>query len=110
MGHIKQQLFELKSRFVNRTAQLQRITYTDGNLAVKVVAPIFGKIKQSELIAIISVNHENSCNLPDNQFYAKNYSENEGMLDCIEEAGLIKRISNGVQLGFVHLPIYELVK
>ena len=102
-------IFKLKSKYVNRKAQLKLGKYATNAVAVQVVAPIPEGVDQSEIIATVSVHTELSEALPSNQFFGKNYSENEGILESIEDAGLIKLIKKeGTKSGYVTLPIYEL--
>ena len=102
-------IFKLKSKYINRDAQLKMGRYSDNTLAIQIIAPLIEGIEQSEFIATISVNQPTSTSLPDNQFYAKGYSENLGILESIVDAGLIKYISEGIQSGYVTLPVYELI-
>ena len=46
--------------------------------------------------------------LPPNEVIIKNYSEGEGMLDALVDAGLIKATGNMIQTGFVYCPICKL--
>lgn len=46
--------------------------------------------------------------LESGEFAIKNYSENEGMLDCLLESGIVERPHRRVQSGFVELPIVKL--
>jgi hypothetical protein len=39
----------------------------------------------------------------------KDYSENEGMLEALEEAGIVKFAYKDVQVGFVTIPICKLL-
>lgn len=54
-----------------------------------------------------------TVNLPDHPLLAdytfiKNYSENEGMLKILEDAGIVKDTGMRVQSGFVEVPVVEL--
>ena len=42
------------------------------------------------------------------QTYIKDYSENEGMLDALKEAGIVKDVINYVNSGFVTIPLVQL--
>jgi hypothetical protein len=109
MERILKPVFNIESKYINRKAQIRLAIYGNDATAVQVVAPIKDKSKLTEVIATISVNHETSTTLPKNRFYGKGYSENEGILESMEESGIIKCIKKeGVQSGHVTLPIYEL--
>lgn len=45
----------------------------------------------------------------ENEVYIKDYSENEGMLEALEEAGIVKRTGRSVSTGFVSIPICKLL-
>ena len=54
-----------------------------------------------------------TVNLPDvplgkNQVLIKNWSENEGMLDALVAAGVVKPTGETVRSGFVEVPVCEL--
>lgn len=56
-------------------------------------------------IATITVNTDEI--LPQDQAYVKDYSENEGMIKALEEAGLIKEILGMKQLGWTSAPLVK---
>ncbi|CAG7651243.1 hypothetical protein ACFQI7_27530 [Paenibacillus allorhizosphaerae] len=39
----------------------------------------------------------------------KNYSENEGILEALEEAGVVKRTGVSIRTGFASCPVAELI-
>ena len=48
--------------------------------------------------------------LKENEVLIKNYSENEGMLEALESAGIVRRTGEYVSNGHVKIPIAELLK
>lgn len=62
-----------------------------------------------EPFAYLSVNLSESDSLPKNQCYFKNYSENEGLLEQLEEQGIVKRLGPMVQTDFVMVPLVEVL-
>lgn len=60
-----------------------------------------------EPVAVASVNLANHS-LSEGEIFIKNYSENEGMVECLVEAGLIAEPHNMVQSGFVYIPVCKL--
>ncbi len=46
----------------------------------------------------------------DDEVAVKNYSENEGMVDCLKEAGIIGEQVGNFASGFVVIPIFKLLK
>lgn len=60
-----------------------------------------------EKVAPCTINLE-SYECADDEVAIKNYSECEGMLDCLHEAALIHQPHNFVNSGWVEVPICKL--
>lgn len=56
-------------------------------------------------IATITVNTEDK--LPEGFGYVKNYSENAGIMEALQEEGLVKEVLGYKQLGWVTVPLVE---
>jgi len=56
-------------------------------------------------ITKITVNTEDK--LPEGFGYVKNYSENEGIMEVLQEEGLIKEVLGYKQMGWVTVPLVE---
>jgi hypothetical protein len=89
-------------RFKNWDCVIQKCEYGNGRPALQLVDASDG-----EPIATATVN------LPDlpagpNQVFIKDYSENEGMLKALTEAGVVKPTGETVRSGFVEVPVCEL--
>lgn len=65
--------------------------------------------KTGEPIAIASVNLSEKT-IHKNEIAIKDYSENEGMVKALTEAGIIGDLIYSVQRGFVKIGIYQLLK
>lgn len=61
--------------------------------------------KDGSLITKITVNTEEK--LPEGFGYVKNYSENEGIMEVLQEEGLIKEVFGYKQMGWVTVPLVE---
>ena len=106
---ITAKVFKVEGKYVDRNAQISIGTYASGALAVQLIAPLEKDVKMSEVIATVSVNTDQSSVLPSGQFFVKNYSENEGIIESLESLGVIECVDKeGMQSGFVNLPIYKL--
>lgn len=46
--------------------------------------------------------------LPEDQAYIKNYSENIGMLEALQDAGIVTEVIGWVPSGFVLIPLCQL--
>lgn len=61
--------------------------------------------KDGSPITTITVNTEDK--LPEGFGYVKNYSENEGIMEVLQEEGLIKEVLGHKQMGWVTVPLVE---
>ena len=59
--------------------------------------------KTDESIAVATVNLPHEC-LGPGQVFIKDHSENRGMLETLEKAGIVKATGETVQSGFVQVP------
>ena len=67
-----------------------------------------GTEEEGEPIAYATVNIPEYF-LEENEIIIKSYSENEGMLDALEEAGVIKKTGKAVNTGYVFADIAEYI-
>ena len=74
--------------------------YSNGNTAIELA-------DEEGTVAIATVNLADG-NLPEDQAYIKDYSENEGMLQALKDAGIVKRVIGNKASGFVIFPLCEL--
>jgi|APSaa5957512576_1039674.scaffolds.fasta_scaffold12820_6 hypothetical protein len=75
--------------------------YSNGRIAIELVDP--------EPIAVATVNLPDVV-LKDDEVIIKDYSENEGVLDALVEAGYVSKPIDWVRTGFVTCPICKLLK
>lgn len=61
--------------------------------------------EDGEMVARVTINTEQK--LPDDVALVKDYSENEGMLESIKNAGIVKGVIGYATLGFVVAPIVK---
>jgi len=82
------------SHFGNKyEGSLEYLQYHNGNLAVQLI------LDNGELYATLSVNVE-GVTLADNEFVAKTYSENDGLVEQFVEKGHFIPVRDA-QVGFV---------
>lgn len=75
--------------------------YVNGNTALQ----LFSR-NDHEPIAVATINLYEK--LPQNQAYIKDYSENEGMLELLIEAGIVTRVIGFKNSGYITAPLCEL--
>jgi len=76
--------------------------YADGNAAI-----LLEDASTGEPIATASVNIP-EANVADGFVIVKDYSENEGMLDALTEAGIVSFTGSYINSGFIEAPLCEL--
>jgi len=85
----------LRGKYFSGIVNLIKDEYENGRLAIRAISPI------GEPIATLSVNITDS-ELSGNEYsWFKNYSENEGFLESLEEQGIIEITGKIYLTGFV---------
>lgn len=87
-------------RFREFDCTVQKRHYGNGRVALSLV-------DEEGPVATATVNLP-GAKLDPNQVAIKNYAENEGMLDALVTAGVVKPTGETVRSGFVEVPICEL--
>lgn len=73
--------------------------YEDGNMAIELLT--YRTLESNGIIATTNLGMK----MPDNFVLIKDYSENEGMLKALVDAGIIKDIVGYEHSGFVTIPV-----
>ena len=73
--------------------------YANGRIAIRLL-----DAQDNEPVAVISVNLPDKA-MNDNEVFIKNYSENEGILECMIHYGIVSEPIRFVQSGFVIIPL-----
>ena len=89
--------------FKNWKCNLVFRQYSNQRIAIELI-----EIGTNEPIAVATINLPCAL-LKDDEICIKDYSENEGMLDVLIEAGVISKPIREIQSGFVTIPICELL-
>ena len=85
--------------------------YQNGRVALQLIAiadDMDNDVYKGEPIAMATVNLP-EVELADGEVFIKDYSENEGMLEALENAGVVKFTGQYVKSGFVIIPICKLL-
>lgn len=76
--------------------------YSNGRQAIKLIT------EEGEPYCMATVNVP-ALALANDEVIIKNYSENEGVLEVLSRAGIIKETGETVKMGFVECPIVKLL-
>lgn len=88
---------KLKTTFMDGPALLIKTEYKDGGTALILRDPL-----TDEMLSVATVNlPSHKCKLMEGQVFIKNWSENEGMLEALQAAGVIGPVLEEVPTGFV---------
>jgi hypothetical protein len=75
--------------------------YKNGRLAISLMTP------KHEPVAMASINLP-EADLADDEILIKDYSENAGILKCLQQAGIVEDAGKSVTSGFVTFPFCRL--
>lgn len=70
----------------------------NGNVAIELV-----EVETNERLTVATTNL--NCVLPEGQAYIKNYGGQEGIVEDLQAAGIIKEILGYTETGFVEVPL-----
>jgi hypothetical protein len=87
-------------RFLNTDCTIQKRQYGNGRVALSL-------IDEEGPVATATVNLP-TATLDRNQVLIKSYAENEGLLEALVAAGVVKATGETIRSGFVELPVCEL--
>lgn len=87
-----------KIKFKNWNCLIEVLMYGNGNIALQLIDEV-----DHSPVATATVNIDDD--LPINQAYIKDYSENEGMLLALIEAGVVISVIEHKRQGFVDFPL-----
>lgn len=92
-------VFKLTAHEQTYSVTVKLDKYVNGRTAIQILDAIDG---QPYATATVNIDH---VLLADNEVLIKDYSENEGMLDFLIKNNIVTPTPNGVQSGFVWLPV-----
>lgn len=87
--------YRIKMKYYESDFGLERARYGNGTLAIRAHETAGG-------MEVLSINLEAYGLVPnsDRQFFAKDYSEHEGLPDALVEAGIATKSSEPVRFGY----------
>ena len=90
-------------RFREWDCSIEFFSYSNGRMAIQL-----SDVYDGSAIATATINVP-EIQLEDREVVIKDYSENEGLLDCLVENGVVIKTGKQVQLGFVTCDICYVV-
>lgn len=97
--------------FIGYRCSVELAKYKNGRLALQLVAAEADAERglfKGEPIAMATINIPEIA-LNANEVIIKDYSENEGMLEVLQEAGIVSDPIEFIQTGFVTVPVVALL-
>lgn len=99
----------MKLKFMDWNCEVVLGKYNNGRTSIQLVASEDGEdICEGEPIATASVNIP-TIPLASDEVMIKNYSENEGILEALTQANIVKPTGKCVDTGFVSVPVCKLL-
>jgi hypothetical protein len=92
-------VFKLTAHEQSYNVTIELNKYSNGRTAIQLNDTLSG---EPYTTATVNIDH---VLLADNEVLIKDYSENEGMLDFLIKNNIVTPTPNGVQSGFVWLPV-----
>ena len=89
-----------KVKFKDWDCYVQKTKYFDGNTALVLIDQ-----EDSTPVAVATINHPL---LEKNEVGIKNYSENTGMLEALEDAGIVQQVRT-IKEGYITIPVCRLL-
>jgi Domain of unknown function (DUF4313) len=89
--------------FKDWVCSVQKHQYDNGRLALQLVDAVDG-----DPIARATVNLPNE-QIAEGEIFVKNHSENEGMLQALQQAGIVEPTGRMVVSGFVKVPVAKVL-
>ena len=86
-----------------KNAKLVKRAYSNGNVAIQAIDP-----EDGETIAILSTNTGDKVDK--DHVAIKDYSENQGALASLNEAGIVSEPEYFLKSGYVTIPVCKLLK
>lgn len=97
--------FTLNSEYIKDTQVSMLVgQYGNGRTALELIDSTDG-----EPVMVATVNVPD-IPLEENEVIIKDYSENEGVLDCLIKEGIVSKPKRHISTGFVLCPVVDLLK
>jgi len=85
---------KIKTKYIDEECEIRKTPYSSGRVALHLVT------SAGEHVAVATV-HLPDLPLEDGYTFIKDYSENEGLLKALQDAGVIGPVVDIVHLGYV---------
>lgn len=96
--------FELNTPYGHYTVRPEWGNYSNGRTALELI-----DVEDGEVVMVATVNVPNSM-IQKDELIIKDYSENEGVLQSLQNAGIVGPVLGTVRTGFVSCPVVKRLK
>lgn len=87
--------FILKTKYVNEMVDLDFLTFRNGTPAIRALSALDGQLVSILTVSVEGVIPDKGCIL------LKDWSENEGIADCLVKEGIVELTGRQFSTGFV---------
>jgi hypothetical protein len=96
-------MYTLKTPYSEYSVYLSKGKYPNGRTSIKLIDAEDGCPVMTATTNVPEVE------LAENEIIIKNYSENEGVLEFLQENGIVGEVKRTIGVGFVSAPVVELL-
>lgn len=96
--------FELNTPYGHYTVRPEWGNYVNGRTALQLI-----DVEDGEVVMVATVNIPSST-IEKDELIIKEYSENEGVLEALQKAGIAGPVLRTVRTGFVSCPVVKRLK
>ena len=96
-------MYNLKTQYAEYNVLIKKKKYSNGRTVLELIDSMDGA---PVMVATVNVPE---VSLGPTEVIIKNYSENEGVLEFLQEHGIVGEVKREVGIGFVSCPIVDLL-
>lgn len=97
-------MYTLKTPYAEYSVNISKRRYPNGRTSLQIIDAEDG------CPVMTATTNVPEIELAENEIIIKNYSENEGVLEFLQENGIVGKVKREVGIGFVSVPVVDLLK
>lgn len=96
-------MYTLKTPYSEYNVTISKRKYSNGRTSLQIIDAEDG------FPVMTATTNVPEVELAENEIIIKNYSENEGVLEFLQENGIVGEVKRTIGIGFVSVPVVELL-